>query len=375
MDQTAEFRTACAAEITGEIRPLTGLRIVAAVWVVLFHFRPMLGDVTGFATPRAGGALGCRPLLHPQWARADLNCPTAWVVGPCQPALLVAAAGQVYGTWSPALRPPWVILRCTSVTCRLRRQPADRDQPCAPDLVSCGFSRISMDSVGMDRPGRSVRNGWPTCCSVCSFWSSFRMKHATRARGPDVAGLRKRRAPVEPLLASGQFYTPWSWLPRTTLFAERWRAVRRLRPTDRARRASPGIFRAEHVDCRNPLPVARIRSPGSRTAAGGRCRSFRLVIAWRLRRQPAGVVADVSWFLWQIRFALHAHELVYRLGWAVQQYELALQDQPRKRERRHLLAIALGLRGCITSQATGPPMDAPMVDVKAASARSEPGSR
>lgn len=35
-----------AAEITGEIRALTGLRIVAAVWVVLFHFRPMLGDAS-----------------------------------------------------------------------------------------------------------------------------------------------------------------------------------------------------------------------------------------------------------------------------------------------------------------------------------------
>ena len=34
------------AEIKGEIKALTGLRIVAAVWVVLFHFRPMLSDVS-----------------------------------------------------------------------------------------------------------------------------------------------------------------------------------------------------------------------------------------------------------------------------------------------------------------------------------------
>ena len=32
------------AEIRGEIKALTGLRIVAALWVVLFHFRPMLGE-------------------------------------------------------------------------------------------------------------------------------------------------------------------------------------------------------------------------------------------------------------------------------------------------------------------------------------------
>ena len=33
-------------EVRGEIKALTGLRIVAAVWVVLFHFRPMLADVS-----------------------------------------------------------------------------------------------------------------------------------------------------------------------------------------------------------------------------------------------------------------------------------------------------------------------------------------
>src|SRR6202035_3465321 len=31
---------------SGEIKALTGLRIVAAVWVVLFHFRPMLADAS-----------------------------------------------------------------------------------------------------------------------------------------------------------------------------------------------------------------------------------------------------------------------------------------------------------------------------------------
>src|SRR6201987_6289049 len=35
-----------SAEIRGEIRALTGLRIVAAVWVVLVHFRPMLSDAS-----------------------------------------------------------------------------------------------------------------------------------------------------------------------------------------------------------------------------------------------------------------------------------------------------------------------------------------
>ena len=43
---------------SGEIKALTGLRIIAAVWVVLFHFRPMLHD----AAPRFGDALA--PVLN-----------------------------------------------------------------------------------------------------------------------------------------------------------------------------------------------------------------------------------------------------------------------------------------------------------------------
>ena len=38
---------------SGEIKALTGLRIIAAVWVVLFHFRPLLHD----AAPRFAAAL------------------------------------------------------------------------------------------------------------------------------------------------------------------------------------------------------------------------------------------------------------------------------------------------------------------------------
>ena len=42
---------------TGEIRALTGLRIVAALWVVLFHYRPLIWE----ASPRLEDDLA--PLL------------------------------------------------------------------------------------------------------------------------------------------------------------------------------------------------------------------------------------------------------------------------------------------------------------------------
>src|ERR1700753_1687385 len=38
--------TARTGSIQGEIKALTGLRIVASVWVVLFHFRPMVADLS-----------------------------------------------------------------------------------------------------------------------------------------------------------------------------------------------------------------------------------------------------------------------------------------------------------------------------------------
>ncbi len=51
---------------TGEIKALTGLRIVAALWVVLFHFRPLLWE----ASPRLKDDL--EPLLNAGAQGVDL---------------------------------------------------------------------------------------------------------------------------------------------------------------------------------------------------------------------------------------------------------------------------------------------------------------
>ena len=64
---------------TGEIKALSGLRIIAALWVVLFHFRPLLRGAapgsqrigTGSQRRRAGR----RPVLHPQRFRPDVELP------------------------------------------------------------------------------------------------------------------------------------------------------------------------------------------------------------------------------------------------------------------------------------------------------------
>jgi peptidoglycan/LPS O-acetylase OafA/YrhL len=68
----------------------------------------------------------------------------------------------------------------------------------------------------------------------------FRISRATRARGLLWLAIVASLPPALLLLATGHFYTPWSWLPRIvmqfTAGALACAAVRKLQPTDRARR-------------------------------------------------------------------------------------------------------------------------------------------
>ncbi|CMJ43978.1 acyltransferase [Mycobacterium tuberculosis] len=92
---------------------------------------------------------------------------------------------------------------------------------------------------------------------------------------------------------------------------------------------------------------------------------------------PALLSTRLMVFGGQISFCLYmVHELVHTAwGWAVQQYELALQDQPWKWNVVGLLAIALGAAILLYHfvEEPGRRWMRRMVDVKAASARSEPG--
>jgi peptidoglycan/LPS O-acetylase OafA/YrhL len=70
----------------------------------------------------------------------------------------------------------------------------------------------------------------------------FRMARATRARSLVWLAVAASLPPVVSLLVTGQFYTPWSWLPRIvmqfTAGALVAAAVGRLQPSDRGRRAA-----------------------------------------------------------------------------------------------------------------------------------------
>jgi peptidoglycan/LPS O-acetylase OafA/YrhL len=179
----------------------------------------------------------------------------------------------------------------------------------------------------------------------------FRMMHATRARSLFWLALAASLPPVVLLLASGQFYTPWSWLPRIvtqfTAGALACAAVRRLRLTDRARRvagylsvlvvaATVGIlywFDAHPISgvldsggvvdvLFVPLVIALAIGVGS--------------LPWLLSTRLMVYGGEISFCLYMV------HELVHTgWGWAVQQFELPLTDFPWKWNVLGLLVVAV----------------------------------
>lgn len=386
-----------AAEITGEIRALTGLRIVAAVWVVLFHFRLMLGDaspgfrdalapvldcgaqgvdlffiLSGFVLTwnyldRMGRSWSVRANLHFLWLRLASVWPVYLVT------LHLAAV--------------WVIF-----TLHVGHVPS----PEAGQLTAISYVRQILlvqlwfqpyfDGSSWDGPAWSISAEWLAYLLFgLLILVIFRMKHATRARGLMWLAFAASLPPVVLLLASGQFYTPWSWLPRiVTQFAAgalACAAVRRLRPTDRARRiagylsvlvgvAIVGILYLLHAH-----PLAGVEDSGG--VVDVLFVPLVISLAIGVGSLPALLSTRLMVFGGQISFCLYmVHELVHTAwGWAVQQYELALQDQPWKWNVVGLLAIALGAAILLYHfvEEPGRRWMRRMVDVKAASARSEPG--
>src|ERR1700689_3978582 len=239
---------------SGEIKALTGLRIVAAVWVVLFHFRPLLRDaapgfrdalapvlncgaqgvdlffiLSGFVLTwnyldRMGWSWSTRATLHFLWLRLA----RVW------PVYLVTqhlAALWVIFTLHVGHVPSQEIYRFPAIS--YVRQVL---------LVQLWFQPF-FDNSSWDGPAWSISAEWLAYLLFgLLVLVIFRMARATRARNLIWLAVAAALPPVVSLLVTGQFYTPWSWLPRIvmqfTAGALVAAAVRRLRLTDRARRGT-----------------------------------------------------------------------------------------------------------------------------------------
>ncbi|MGB5798189.1 MAG: acyltransferase [Mycolicibacter algericus] len=239
---------------SGEIKALTGLRIIAALWVVLFHFRPLLrlgspafSDalapvldcgaqgvdlffiLSGFVLTwnyleRMGESFSPRATLHFLWLRLARVWPIYLVT-------LHLALLWVIFTLHVGHVPTEDLSRMTATS--YVRQVL---------LMQLWFEPF-FDGTSWNGPAWSISAEWLAYLLFGGLiLVIYRVMRATSAGGLAALAVIASLPPLLLLLATGQFYTPWSWLPRIvmqfTAGALACASVRKLGPSDRARRGA-----------------------------------------------------------------------------------------------------------------------------------------
>jgi peptidoglycan/LPS O-acetylase OafA/YrhL len=349
---------------TGEIKALSGLRIVAAVWVVLFHFRPLLAEaapgfrsalapvldcgaqgvdlffiLSGFVLTwnyldRMGDSWSWRSTLHFLWLRLSRVWPVYLVT------MHLAAV--------------WIIF-----TLNVGHVPSeDADQLTAVNYVRQVllvqlWSQPYFDGSSWDGPAWSISAEWLAYLLFGGLvLVIFRIARATRARGLIYLAVAASLPPVLLLMATGQFYTPWSWLPRIvmqfTAGALVCAAVRKLKPTDRARRGAgylslllaAAIVGILYLLDAHPVPTIY----DSAGLVDVLFVPLVLTLAIGVGTLPALLSLRPVVYLGHISFSLYmVHELVHTAwNWTVMQFGLRLgTDLAGKATLVGLLAVAL----------------------------------
>jgi peptidoglycan/LPS O-acetylase OafA/YrhL len=386
-------------EIKGEIKALTGLRIVAAVWVVLFHFRPMLSDISpdlrenlapvincgaqgvdlffilsGFVLTwnyldRMGRSWSTRETLHFLWLRLARVWPV-YLVTMHLAALLVILSLHVGHVPLPEASDLTAISYIRQVL-----------------LVQLWFEPF-FDGTSWDGPAWSISAEWLAYLlfGVLAL-VIFRMKLATRARTLMWLAVAASLPPVVMLLASGHFYTPWSWLPRiVTQFAAgalACAAVRRLRLSDRGRHIAGWLSLlllgavVGVLYLFNAHPISGIVENDSGGVVDALFVPLVITLAVGLGSLPRLLSTRVMVYGGQISFCLYmVHELVHTTwGWAVEQFGLTPweSDSPWKWNVLGLFAIALALSSLLYHVVEEPARRwmRRMVDVRPAAQRTE----
>jgi peptidoglycan/LPS O-acetylase OafA/YrhL len=188
------------------------------------------------------------------------------------------------------------------------------------------------------------------------------------------------------LLASGHFYTPWSWLPRIvtqfTAGALACAAVRRLRLTDRGRRVAGYTSFLLLVAMVGVLywfdahPIAGVVENDSGGVVDVLFVPLVITLAIGVGSLPGLLSTRLMVYGGQISFCLYmVHELVHTAwGWAVEEFELVPQDNPWKWNVIGLLAIAVGISILLYHLVEEPARRwmRRMVDIRAVDAKGEP---
>ena len=335
-------------QITGEIKALTGLRIVAAVWVVLFHFRPLLAQ----ATPDFASALA--PVLDCGALGVDLffilsGFVLTWnYLDRMGPVFSVQAT--VHFLWLRLAR-VWPLYLVTMHLALLwviftlnvgHVHPLDMSPYTAVSyvrqvlMVQLWFEPF-FDGTSWDGPAWSISAEWLAYLMFgVLVLVIFRVVQTTRARSLLALAFAASLPPVLLLLVTGSFYTPWSWLPRiVTQFvagALACAAVRRLRLTDRTRRRAgyASVLLVGVIVGALYLLDAHPVSTLSDSSGLVDVLFMPLVVALSIGtgNLPGLLATRPLVYGGQISFALYmVHELVHTAwNWAAIQFELALDD-------------------------------------------------
>ena len=333
---------------TGEIRALSGLRIVAALWVVLFHFRPLLADAApGFSSAlapilnagaqgvdlffilsgfvltwnyldRMGESWSTRSTLRFLWLRLARVWPVYLVT------MHVAAAFAIFTLYVGGHPLPPPVIESLNALSWLKQV-----------LLTQLWFQPYFDGSSWNGPAWSISAEWLAYLLFGGLvLIIFRIASATRARGLMWLAVAAALAPTLLLLAHGVFYTPWSWLPRIvmqfTAGALACAAVRKLVLTDRTQKAAGVVALLLGGAIVGGLYLLDANPPGDMLDAGGLVDVLfvPLVITLAIGAGPVPALLStrVMVYLGHISFGLYmVHEIVHTAwNWAVLQFDIQL---------------------------------------------------
>lgn len=346
------------------IRALTGLRIVAALWVVLFHFRPLIWQ----ASPRLEDDLA--PLFDAGAQGVDLFFILSGFVltwnyldrmGPCW-----STRASLHFLWlrlSRVLPIYLVTMHIAAAWIIFTLHVGDVPSPDADKLTAINYVRQLFmvqlwfepffDRTSWDGPAWSISAEWLAYLVFCVLAVViFRIAAVSRARTLFMLAFLAALPPTVLLLGSGVLYTPWSWLPRIIAQfiagALACAAVRRLRLGDTARRGAgylsvllvlTMVALLYYFDAR---PVAGMVDSGGLVAL--MFMPLVVTLAIGVGVLPTLLSTRLLVYGGQISFSLYMiHEPVHTAwNWAVQQYTIVMEKPVAKLAVVGLIAAAIG---------------------------------
>ena len=346
------------------IRALTGLRIVAALWVVLFHFRPLIWQ----ASPRLEDDLA--PLLDAGAQGVDLFFILSGFV------LTWNYLDRMGPQWSTRASMHFLWLRLSRVwpiylvTMHIAAawiiftlHVGDVPSPDADKLTAVNYVRQLFmvqlwfepffDGTSWDGPAWSISAEWLAYLLFGLLAVViFRIAAVSRARTLFMLAFFAALPPTVLLLGSGALYTPWSWLPRIIAQfiagALACAAVRRLRLGDTARRGA-GYLSVLLILTMVALlyyfdahPVSGMVDPGGLVAL--MFMPLVVTLAIGVGVLPTLLSTRLLVYGGQISFSLYMiHEPVHTAwNWAVAQYAIDLPKSTAKLAVVGLIAAAIG---------------------------------